>query len=247
MENISIAGAGKIAGGMEYGKVSIAGSGSITDSIRCEGLSCSGSGHAHGSLDCSGRISASGSFRCDGDIRTKELKAAGAFTAEGDVQADLLSVAGSVRIGGDLHGEEIRGAGSLTVGKDAEAERVDLRGSIHIVGLLNAEQIEIYPARTDSEIGSLGGACIRIHRWEVQENHRLSSFIRLLRGEDASGGVVRTEVIEGDELDLDSVEADTVRGRRVHIRSGARIRHLEYSETCEVEEGAQIGETVRVE
>jgi len=248
MENVSIAGAGRIIGGIDYGKISISGSGTVTSSVRCAGFSCSGSGHAKGDIECTGKISTAGSFRCDGNVRAAELKAAGAAKYDGDVQADKLSAAGAVSIGGNLRGEELRSDGSLTVAGDVEAECADLRGTVKITGLLNAERIEIHPSHADSEIGSIGGSSIRVYRHTLGENHSLLGTVaKLFCGAAGASGRLITDVIEGDEVDLDSTEAKIVRGRSVTIRACAKIGRVEYSESYTAEEGAEIGEAVKSE
>ena len=59
-------------------------------------------------------------------------------------------------------------------------------------------------------------------------------------------GTLECDSIEGDQVDLAGVQASTVRGTRVIIRSGCTIGRVEYSEACTVEDGAQVGQCEKV-
>lgn len=245
MENISIAGSGTVAGGMDYGKISIAGSGTVASAVRCEEFSCSGSGHARGDVDCTGIIRTAGSFRCDGTVCAAELKSAGTLRAAGDLQVKKISSAGSVYVDGSVHGEEVRTVGALHVGGDLEAESAILRGAVNIGGLLNAEHIELHPEHVDSFIGTIGGSTIRVIRHTVEE--KLPSWRKLFRRASGASGIVHTDVIEGDEVELENTEANTVRGRVVRLGTGTKIGRVEFSESYTAENGASVGETVKAE
>ena len=72
MENISIAGSGKISGG-EYAAVTISGSGRVTGNLRCTEMRCAGSAHTEGDVACAGVVKCAGSFRCGGNMQAGEL------------------------------------------------------------------------------------------------------------------------------------------------------------------------------
>ena len=78
MENINIAGSGKISGG-EYAQVKISGSGRVLGNIRCTDLRSAGSAHVEGDVECAGQIKCAGSFRCDGRVQADELHVIGSI------------------------------------------------------------------------------------------------------------------------------------------------------------------------
>lgn len=93
MENINIAGSGKISGG-EYAQVKISGSGRVLGNIRCTDLRSAGSAHVEGDVECAGQIKCAGSFRCDGRVQADELHVSGSCTLGSEVRARVFKAAG---------------------------------------------------------------------------------------------------------------------------------------------------------
>ena len=93
-------------------------------------------------------------------------------------------------------------------------------------GLLNAERLKIYLCE-DSSAAEVGGGRITI----AQEKKR---------------GRLKAQSIEGEELDLEAVEARVVRGNIVRIGAGCRIGLAEYTQDIEIESGAVVEQQVRV-
>lgn len=90
MENISIAGSGKISGG-EYAAVTISGSGRVTGNLRCTEMRCAGSAHT------------------DGDVEGDDVSLAGSVRIGGLLNAERLCIrlGGNSRVG-SIGGGEIR-------------------------------------------------------------------------------------------------------------------------------------------
>lgn len=244
MENITIAGSGCIGGG-EYGKVSLSGAAKLLGDVRCESFSASGSARAQGSIDCAGKLSASGAFRCDGDVKAGELRASGSTKIEGALTADDASVSGSFSAA-RVHAGKLQVSGALGCGGDVEAESAELSGKIEIAGLLNAETVTLSPA-DGSSIGSIGGASVTVRGGEAESlGARILAEVFGIQSDGGRSGL-RVGTVEGDEIDLAATTADVVRGRSVMLRSGASAARVEYTETLTVEEGASVGESVKVE
>ena len=142
MENINIAGSGKISGG-EYAQVKISGSGRVLGNIRCTDLRSAGSAHVEGDVECAGQIKCAGSFRCDGRVQADELHVSGSCTLGSEVRARVFKAAGSFFAGGRMCTEQLSGAGRFTVDGDIEGDEVKLSGSVKVNGLLNAERLHI--------------------------------------------------------------------------------------------------------
>ena len=173
------------------------------------GVSISGAGKIKGNLRCA-RLHCSGAAKILGDVDcTGEIRSTGCLEA-GRVHCRAFTSSGSFRISGDL-----------------EAETAVLTGAAEIGGLLNAETVEISANRA-VHIRAIGGSSIRILRKDA------SAFFGLFR---AGSGCARVGSIEGDEIELEDVEAEIVRGRNVRIGEGCRIGCVEYSGTLTANPG----------
>ena len=240
--DMKISGSSTMPGG-EYGRVSISGAGKVQGSLKCEELHCSGAAKVHGDVDCAGELHTSGAGKVDGSARCGSLSASGAFSAQTVQVEGLASVSGSLRTEQALTADELRASGSLEAGSvhcralrssgacrvsgDVEAETAVLSGAVEIGGLLNAETVEISANRA-VHIRAIGGSSIRILRKDA------SAFFGLFR---AGSGCARVGSIEGDEIELEDVEAEIVRGRNVRIGEGCRIGCVEYSGTLTANPG----------
>ena len=237
MENISIAGSGKISCG-EYAAVTISGSGRVTGNLRCTEMRCAGSAHTEGDVACAGVVKCAGSFRCGGNMQAGELHASGSCSLGGDVRADVLKTAGSVSVAGRVQAGQLSGAGSFAVDGDVEGDDVSLAGSIRIGGLLNAERLCIRLGG-NSRVGSIGGGEIRVER-----GREGGGFLGLFRKNGS--GMLSVSTIEGDTVALENTEAETVRGREVVISSGCKIGCVEYTVSLRVEGDGQVAERRQV-
>ena len=110
-----------------------------------------------------------------------------------------------------------------------------MSGLYSIGGLLNAETVEL-TAAAGCSVGDIGGSKITVRR-EVPGLLR-----RLFSG--AATHSTKVHTIEGDDIALEYVTADVVRGRRVQIGEGCRIGRVEYAETLEAADGT-VSESVR--
>lgn len=247
--DMNISGSSTMPGG-EYGSVSISGAGKINGSLKCTGLHCSGAARIHGSADCSGEIRSSGSVKIEGSAHCQSLSASGSLIVDAELTVQQQShSSGSVHVSGHLTADEIHASGSLDaqavhcrefkcsgacrIAGDLEAETAVLSGAAEIGGLLNAEAVELAPSRY-VHIGAIGGSSIRIHQRDT------TTLFGLFR---TNSGCAKIGSIEGDEIALEYVEAETVRGRNVHIGAGCKIGRVEYSGTLTAEPGT-VGQSV---
>ena len=248
--NMSISGSSTMPGG-EYDKVSISGAGTVKGNLRCTQLHCSGAAKILGDVSCAEEIRSSGAVRITGSAQCDHLSASGAFHVEASLQVRTrASVSGSVQVNAQLTADEISTSGCLQAGSvhcrsfsgsgscqltgDLEAETVSLSGGVEIDGLLNAESVLLSPNRL-VRIGAIGGGQIRIVSKDV------SSFFGLFR---SNPGCAKIGSIEGDDVELELVEAEIVRGRNVRIGKGCKIARVEYSGTLTAEPGT-VGSSVQ--
>lgn len=232
-----ISGSGVLDGGC-YNRISCTGSCKVSSDIVCREITTSGSFRACGNVDCSGEIRSSGSFHCDGNVEAGAFSGSGSTRIMGNMKTGLLNIPGSMRVGGGVSAGELRVSGSLKAGGDCEADTFTASGSLSIGGMINAETVKIKLSRSQSTVGSIGGAQVTVEQ---------SATAGLLSSILAPGyGTLACDSIEGDQIDITGVKADMVRGAKVMIRSGCVIEKVEYSETCSIDGDAQVKECVKI-
>lgn len=214
MEDFKIAGSGCMVSG-EYGKVSISGSGKISGNISCESIHISGSAKSEGNVDCKAEARISGSFKCK-DLSCTELKVAGSAKF-GELKC------GTVKISGSVSADSI------------EADTVSTSGKIEVKGLLNAESITISGG---AKIGSIGCTELKVN----SDCHTVKIFWGLIEVHKSEDEGLKTELIEGDKIDICYTQADIVRGADIIIGKGCRIHRVEYTGTCTVDSEATVDE-----
>ena len=240
--DMKISGASSMPGG-EYRRVSISGAGRVNGSLKCEELHCSGASNVQGDVDCAGELCTSGAGKVAGSVRCGSLTASGTFSAQTVQVEGLASVSGSLRTEQALTADELRASGSLEAGSvhcrafrtsgscrvsgDIEAETAVLSGAAEIGGLLNAETVEISANRA-VHISAIGGGSIHVLQKDT------ATILGLFH---TSPGCACIGSIEGDNIELENVEAEIVRGKYVRIGHGCRIGTVEYGENLEAEHG----------
>lgn len=267
--DLEVSGVSTMPGG-EYGDVEISGAGKIEGNLRCDSLDISGAGKVQGDVVCAGTVDCSGAAKILGNLEAENLDSSGSFTVEGNcIVHDDTDTSGAARILGSLetgsidssgslvvegycavHGtldcsgavdfksalraETVDASGSFNAGGEVSAETFACEGVLHIDGLLNAEEISLKLV-SDSVIRDVGGAEIHVHS---KRAHRLFGF--------GPKGMLHTNTIEGDLLDLEYTEADVVRGREIHIGPGCRIRRAEYGDLLTVDPNASVAEKAEI-
>lgn len=215
--NVTITGTGEASGG-EYESIRITGEAVLHGDVQCGSLRCTGNVSAGGEM-------AAGIFRLQGDgsvagsLQARELKTLGQLQVKGAIRAGILLVRGMLT------------ADSL------EADRMTVKGAFEVQGLLNAEQADIR-LYGPSRAAEIGGGTIRVGRSTLQT---LKQWIR-----PDGPAVLSAGLIEGDMLELSFTEAELVRGSRVVIGPGCKIRTVEYGETLRIHKSSAVGEQIRV-
>ena len=225
--NTTIPGSGTLAGGV-YGKVKIAGAGKVDGDIDAEKVSAAGSARFSDGIKAA-ELKTAGSCSVGGDVEVEELRSTGSMDIQGGVTAKTIRGAGSFGVSGGVKAENIRISGGLKAGSGVEAERFRAKGSFHVSGLLNADRVEV-ELDGSSSATDIGGSMV-----EVRTAGGRSS-IPFFGGR----GYLDVQSIEADEISLESTRARTVRGRRVRIGDGCEIDTVEYTESLEVSDKAEV-------
>lgn len=245
--DFKVSGSGNIPEG-EYENVRVSGSAKLGEKIKCLSLHASGSVKG-GSVVSENEVRVSGSANFSGDLVCRSLSVSGAANIGGDITSGgEVKCSGSVKCGGKIKCAGLSIAGSANVISDIEGENVRSCGLLNCGGLLNAENVYIMLSRS-MEINSIGGGSITV---KLDENNAGGIFKRLVRAvfnTSAASCDAMLNVpsgIEGDTVSLEYVESPQVSGRCVIIGDGCRIGLVQYSESIEISEKAEVGRYEKV-
>ncbi|MDD5264805.1 MAG: polymer-forming cytoskeletal protein [Candidatus Bipolaricaulis sp.] len=240
--SISMSGAGKLSGG-DYARVSISGAGKVDGDLKAEEIRISGAGKVSGKTEAT-TISISGSGVFDGPVTADEMAVSGAGRIEGDAKVKEMKCSGSFRVSGSLSSEYVKVSGHIRVGGNLEADIFKASGGFDVEGLLSADKVEIHLGGKCSA-REIGGESIHVERGGLREKSiLLDGLVRMFwRGAAAE---LTTTSIEGDEIELEGTTADVVRGKRVVIGPGCHIKTVEYTETLDVHDDAEVDKQTKV-
>lgn len=238
-QSVSIAGAGRLAGG-EYTHVRISGSGRVEGDVVAQEIRASGAARFQGSVKAK-EIEVSGSAKFAGRVEADTLETSGSCGIEGDADVKEFRSSGAQRVGGSLRSHYVRVSGVLSVARDVETDVFTSSGKFEIGGLLSADRIEVKLVG-DSQVREIGGEHI-----DIRASSGFIFGFRLTRGLRLGFGIGTLTVseIEGDQVHIEATSADVVRGKTVYIGPGCRIGRVEYADSLGVHPEAEVRERVK--
>lgn len=237
--NLKISGVGSSNGG-RFNEVRISGAGDVNGDIECNLFKSSGASDVKGNLK-SKIVEVSGAADIRGNVSAEQIFVSGTSDMNGDVETKKIKISGASDIKGGLHAEEVDISGVIEIRNDCEAETFRATGGFKIGGLLNADRIEI----------SIGGKC------NVKEMGGEKIIVRL--SNSVGLGIIRaikevfnvheylvTELIEGDEIYIESTVAKVVRGNNITIGPDCDIDLVEYKGEIKLKNDARIKEQKKI-
>ena len=240
---VSISGSGKIVGDLNCEKFRISGSGKVEGSITANDFGISGSGKVTRDLKCS-RGTISGSGKVEGSVYGGCFTINGSGTVEGNFKGDEFTINGSGKVGGRISSTSVKLYGAVTVGHGIEGETIDIRGALRTNSMVNGDEV-IIEIGGRTEIEEIGATKVIVSKG-IQGRGTVSRFIfKLFGGKDFE--YLTTRTIEADEVYLENTIADVVRGGKIVIGEGCKIKKIEYGESFEVKsETSSIEETIKL-
>lgn len=230
LSDLKIAGTGNATGG-RYGKVRIDGSGQINGDIECVDLVANGNMSVNGSL-MTQKLRVNGSGTVHGAVEAESLNVAGNLSLKDQLRSRFIEIGGHCSIHGDLESERLTLSGNLRGHGDVRSEWAELRGSFNISGRLHLGNGDIRLFGRCKALEVIGDR-ITVRR----KGKRLWEMLSF----SLSGPRLEARVIEGDVLDLEYVEADMVRGNRVILGKGCKVRQVEFRDELSRDPEAEIG------
>ena len=233
LNSLNIDGLGTHTGG-EFDRVTISGKGRITSDLNCLSLDISGMCTLEGNVvgenvRASGmgkflkkiaadEIDISGKIDCEGEIETKKLYVEGLFKAKQCLKTIKAEITGMMSVEGDMIGESIVCDGMFKCG-----------------GFLNCETLDIN-IRCASKLNEVGATRVKI----TASPNRFNTMMNFLLPDFLTNNKVTAQVIESDEIDIESCEVKVLRGKDIKIGPKCKVGLVEYSGTLEVDSTSEV-------
>jgi len=211
--DISIIGEGSSAGGV-YGKVKVVGDSSFNDSLVCDQFKCTGTSVVNGSLE-STDIKITGTLTLTERIVDHEGES-GRHESSAHAKAEKMKVVGELHLPGDCQAENFKLNGRFTVGGMLTAEHMTLR----IMG--------------PSEAREIGGSIISV------KNGRGKLLEGLFTSNASNPSILKANMIEGDNIELENTVAEVVRGDQIKIGPGCQIGTVEYRSSLQIHSQSEV-------
>lgn len=229
-QDLHIAGMGKSAGGI-YGKVQLDGMGSIGGDLDCTSFTGNGSVSVKGSLT-SRTIRIHGNGSVDGPVDALEVNIGGTAKIKSHVRCRTMSVSGRCSIHGQVTADKIEVGGCLNA-ENIQSGKMKVKGNFNVDGTLQAETIDIR-LFDRCEAQQMNGNYIQVRKKGKRIWEQFSLSFRPAR--------LFARVIEGNLVDVEYTEADIIRGNRVILGPGSKVRLVEYREEFIQDPTAEVGE-----
>ena len=227
-----------------FGTVKVSGSGSISP----ERISMSGSSTLPGGLHI-GELKTSGSSRVEGEVHADRIEFSGSASIDGDAHFEHLRKSGSLDVEGGVYGNTMRVSGSTTIRGDAEiSDELRSSGSIRVEG--GVESKGFVELRGGFEVRGR----VKARHFEARLGRRLSvaeegieadvvDVEPLPRDWDREGELRTKDIVGVEEVTIENVECENIRGGRVVIRGGCRVNgKVEYTESIEVSPNSYLAQ-----
>ena len=235
LRDLMIAGVSTVGGG-SFHHVRVDGVGKLNGDVDCLSMTINGTLKMKGSIQTE-ELNVSGIANFEGKVEAEQIRVDGMATIRGNVSGSHLVINGKNKIEGHVEGDKVQVDGMISVHGDVQCEQFTSRGNSRISGLLNAEGVDIQ-LQTQSSIKEIGCERVFVRRMERGGLWRAMTLV--------TPPQLKAELIEGDEVYLEDTQADTVRGVRVVIGRGCKIRKVEYQESLEVDPDAKVGSQQQV-
>lgn len=178
-----------------------------------------------------GRVVIRGEATVAGDLSVESLKVMGKLQMTGNLQLKMARIMGQLTMDGSMTGQQMSLFGELVADGDCSLELFRARGAIQVSGLMNAESIDIR-LEGQSKVTEIGGGTIKI-----RPNFHLFT---------TANGRLQANLIEGDNLYLESTHAEVVRGNSIQIGSACNIGRVEYRHNLTVTGQSNVNEQIKL-
>ena len=238
--DLKINGSGNTSGG-NFNDVIINGAGEIKGDVDCVNFKSNGTTSMSGNL-ISKTVKVNGTASVKGNMKSDDIKINGSADISGSVESDITRIHGSVNINGNISSEELQLRGGMRVSGDCNAEKFESSGGFSVLGLLNAGNISI-KLQAPCKAKEIGGENICVRKGN---DFALKKLINTLFPSWDLSKKLTADLIEGNNIELESTRAKIVRGDNITIGDDCEIDLVEYRKSYNHSDKSTVKENKKV-
>lgn len=195
-----------------------------------------GHGRIDGDLDCI-YLKINGQCNLNGNVKADSVKVHGETSIKENLEAGKVEIHGTADIHGNISVEEAEIYGSISVDGNCNAEIFKIEGTFTIEGLMNAGELEL-SLYGPSKACEIGGEKITVKKKGKYDLFGLKSIIMPF----GNNKVLITDIIEGDNIYLESTHAKIIRGNNIELGPDCEIEQAEYKESFKKDEKTNVSD-----
>lgn len=167
---------------------------------------------------------------------------------KGDISGDTLESVLQLELNGILNYKNLIFKNSFKAINDIECEQFYSFGEIEVQGI-NSEYTFIRPC-PNSKINAITGSKVMICRdFSVTDEFKKmpKNYLDSLYEEyDKEVGVLEIGLIEADDIYVENVHVDCIRGKNIVIGSNCKVKQVEYTEEIEISKNSIVDKGVKI-
>ena len=229
---MNICGNGRIPGG-EYENISISGKGKLFGNVKCGEFRASGSVSGE-SLECTENMKLSGFGSFSESVTAQNVRVSGSFSCGALTVKENLFCAGKLKINGNVNCKSLNVKGAASFLDSVTAECAEVSGAIKCESIVKADKLSI-KADGKSYIG-----CAEAEKVSILAKKIKSIFKRIPLLSRAFKNFTVCSYVKATEVELEYVDCPLVTGRTVKIGRGCNIELVEYTESIEISDKANV-------
>ena len=239
-KDLKINGIMSLPGG-SYNNVKVNGHLDLTSEIDCNEI------HINGMLTVSGKVKAGkakvhGSSSFKDDVEFDSFTVLGKADVTGEAKIKELKIEGQMSFSKNLQSESVTIYGETKVKGNCDAETFKTKGAFTIDGMLNAGIIEI-KLHGKCSANEIGGENIKVYKGT---DYYFKKIIKSIFSTNIFDSKLIANVIEGDDIYLESTKAKIVRGDSVEIGPNCEIDVVEFKNKFRKNENSVVKENRKV-
>lgn len=169
------------------------------------------------------------------DITCEKVNLEGVCKVHGNIRCNNISIEGTFNSNGSIEAnDKILINGHIKLGENIQSREISINGKLEVNGLLSGDEIHI-SFIGKNKVKEIGGEVITA----IQEK---KNFI--------NGTIIPNKLIsdsiEGDIIVLENTECGTVRGQNITIKSGCKIKKIEYTGEILIDENSKVESVVKL-
>lgn len=169
------------------------------------------------------------------DITCEKADLEGVCKVNGNISCNDIFIEGTFNSNSSIEAnDKIIVNGYINCGENIQGREVSINGKLKVNGLLSGDEIKILFIGKN-KVKEIGGEVITA----LQEK---KSFIN---GTIISNKLI-SDSIEGDIIVLQNTECDLVRGKNITIKSGCKIKKIEYTGEINIDEKSKVEDVIKL-